>query len=141
MPATYRIASHLRLLGRAEAVVQILNVRSIDVPSDTRETILCCKDAALLDAWIECAISATTVNDLFDNNHPALRKVLQYREEGRNQGRAEAIVLALEKRGVAVPGDERKRILACRDRSTLNVWFDRAITATTIDEVFNDNEE
>lgn len=56
--------------------------------------------------------------------------------EGRAEGKAEALLRLLAGRGVAVGPTARDRILACSDTATLDVWFDRAITATTVDDVF-----
>ena len=41
-------------------------------------------------------------------------------------------------RGIAVPEHVRLRITECTDTAQLEAWFDRAITATTIDEIFSD---
>ncbi|WP_028812378.1 hypothetical protein [Streptomyces flavidovirens] len=60
------------------------------------------------------------------------------RGEGRAEGRAEDILKLLSKRGVAVPDDTRDRITACTDPDTLSVWFDRAITATSAEELFTE---
>ena len=51
--------------GKAGAVLQLLSVRGVEVPDETRETILGCTDLAQLDAWFERAVTAATVDDLF----------------------------------------------------------------------------
>ncbi|HZI04274.1 MAG TPA: hypothetical protein VEZ71_09645 [Archangium sp.] len=33
----------------------------------------------------------------------------------------------------------RQRILTCTDMATLDTWFDRALTATTLSEVWGDD--
>lgn len=58
------------------------------------------------------------------------------RGEGRAEGRAEDIILLLTKRGIPVPEEARDRITDCTDLDTLSVWFDRAITATSAEELF-----
>ncbi|MHC5904054.1 hypothetical protein ACVNF4_09130 [Streptomyces sp. S6] len=58
------------------------------------------------------------------------------REEGRAVGRAEDILRILDRRGVTVSDSDRDLITSCTDLSTLDRWFDRAITATSADEVF-----
>jgi hypothetical protein len=50
--------------GRARAILDVLRVRGIDVPADTRERILSCTDAALLDAWLERAVTAKSASDV-----------------------------------------------------------------------------
>lgn len=63
----------------------------------------------------------------------------QGREEGRAEGRAEgearAVLRVLDRRNVRVPPDVRERIMACTDTTTLETWLDRALTATTIDDL------
>ncbi|WP_097924681.1 MULTISPECIES: hypothetical protein [Streptomyces] len=57
------------------------------------------------------------------------------RVEGRIEGRAEDILRILAVRGVPVPDEARQRITACKDLAVLDVWFERAVTATTVDAV------
>ncbi|HZH78978.1 MAG TPA: hypothetical protein VEY88_23320 [Archangium sp.] len=59
----------------------------------------------------------------------------QGREQGLLQGRAEAVLRILAARGVQVGDEARQRILACTDMPTLDHWFDRALTATTLSDV------
>jgi hypothetical protein len=44
---------------------------------------------------------------------------------------------AVKKGGLAVSEDERNRILACQDRTVIDAWLDRAVTATTTAEIFS----
>ncbi|MGW5598773.1 hypothetical protein ACWEWL_06730 [Streptomyces rochei] len=62
------------------------------------------------------------------------------RVEGRAEGRAEDILLLLERRGVVVSEGERARIVGCGDLDVLGVWFSRAITASSVAEVFGEGE-
>jgi hypothetical protein len=41
-------------------------------------------------------------------------------------------------RGLAVPGDVRERILGCTDTTRLEAWADRAVSATSVTEIFDD---
>ncbi|MFM9448379.1 hypothetical protein [Streptomyces acidiscabies] len=58
------------------------------------------------------------------------------REEGRAQGQARSILRLLDGRGVPLSEADRERIESCADLTVLDRWLDRAITATTADEVF-----
>jgi hypothetical protein len=60
------------------------------------------------------------------------------REQGRAQGRAEDILLLLERRGIDVSEADRRRITSCDDLDSLGRWFERAITAASVEEVFAD---
>ncbi|MFJ3925652.1 hypothetical protein [Streptomyces sp. NPDC090022] len=60
---------------------------------------------------------------------------------GLAQGKAEDILRLLDRRGIAVSLDIRVRVSACTDIDVLDHWFDRAITATTADELFGDEPD
>ena len=61
---------------------------------------------------------------------------LRHRAEGFAEGRADAVLRLLAARGVAVSEAERQRILSCRDLGQLDRWFDRALEAEDISELF-----
>lgn len=65
----------------------------------------------------------------------------QGREQGRRQERARSILRVLESREVSLPDDARERITACEDDEQLDRWFDRALTATTIEAVLEEPGE
>ena len=60
------------------------------------------------------------------------------REEGRAAGEARALLLVLRSRGIEVPAAAARRIEAERDDVRFEAWIRRALTATTIDDVFTD---
>ena len=60
------------------------------------------------------------------------------REEGCAAGEARALLLVLSSRGIEVPAPAAQRIETERDDARLEAWIRRAVTATTIDDVFAD---
>jgi hypothetical protein len=64
----------------------------------------------------------------------------QGRAEGEARGRAEGeaamLLRVLAARGFTVPDDARQRIQSCTDLTQLEAWGDRAVTATSLDEIF-----
>jgi hypothetical protein len=68
------------------------------------------------------------------------------KEEGRAEGRAEAraqgpaamFLRILTVRGLEVPNHIRERVLACTDLKQLEAWADKAVTATSVQDVFSD---
>ncbi|TYB46878.1 hypothetical protein [Actinomadura chibensis] len=52
-------------------------------------------------------------------------------------GEAEAVLKVLATRQVPVSDEVRERILECRDREQLDEWLSRAVTAETVDELFD----
>jgi hypothetical protein len=57
------------------------------------------------------------------------------RAEGKALGEGRSVIRVLETRGIVVPDAIREQILACTDHDRLDTWLQRAVTATTADEV------
>jgi hypothetical protein len=53
--------------GKADAVLVVLKGRGIPVSGDARGRILACTDTAQLDVWLERALAAASVADVFDS--------------------------------------------------------------------------
>jgi len=64
----------------------------------------------------------------------------QGRKEGRIEGRADGVLRILAARGVRVDDASRQRILGCRDLTTLDRWFDRALHAHSLSDVLASEE-
>jgi hypothetical protein len=71
----------------------------------------------------------------FRNGQPKGRA--EGRAEGKAEGRAEALLTLLSARGLDVSDDVRTRITGCTDIGQLNTWIRRAVTAETVDELFD----
>jgi hypothetical protein len=56
-------------------------------------------------------------------------------EDARTETRAKAVLTVLRVRGIAVPAAVRKRILAEKNLKQLERWHEKAIVATSIEEV------
>jgi hypothetical protein len=52
------------------------------------------------------------------------------------QGEAKALLRVLDRRGLTVSDDQRERMLTCTDIATLEGWLDKAVTASSADELF-----
>jgi hypothetical protein len=62
------------------------------------------------------------------------------RAEGRAEARADDVLTVLRVRGIAVPDAARERILAQKDLEQLKRWHEKAIVASSIEEVIDDPE-
>ncbi len=62
----------------------------------------------------------------------------EIRAEGSAKGRAEALLVVLQARGIAVSDAARERILAEKDPARLTRWLERAGAATSIDDLLGD---
>jgi hypothetical protein len=61
-----------------------------------------------------------------------------YRTEGHAKGLAEALLIMLRGRGIAVPDAARERILSEKDAERLAQWLERAGVATSIEDLLTD---
>jgi hypothetical protein len=79
-------------------------------------------------------MSTTFKRDFIDD----LEDEAEARGEARGQARGEAraVLRLMEARGLKPTEVQRKQVTDCADLAQLNLWFDRAIMATTTDEVF-----
>jgi hypothetical protein len=59
-------------------------------------------------------------------------------DEGKAEGKAEAVLRLLNARHLAASGEQRQSVAACTDPAQLDLWFDQAATATTAAQVFAD---
>ena len=58
--------------------------------------------------------------------------------EGKAEGMARMLERLLDTRGLTLTEELRERLSGCKDEALLQRWFDRAITASTPTEVFDD---
>jgi Putative transposase, YhgA-like len=61
--------------------------------------------------------------------------------EGRQMGLARAVLRLLARRFPAIPTPIRKRVSSSRDEYELLRWFDRAVTASSVEGVFHPDDE
>jgi hypothetical protein len=59
-------------------------------------------------------------------------------DEGKAEAKAEAVLRLLDARQLAASGEQRRSVAACTDPAQLDLWFDRAATASSAAEVFGD---
>ncbi|MGW0882232.1 hypothetical protein [Streptomyces sp. NPDC002671] len=54
-----------RAQGKAEDVLRILDTNGVEVPDETRERVMTCRDLDLLGVWFDRAIKATSASEVF----------------------------------------------------------------------------
>ncbi|MET8828834.1 hypothetical protein ABZX33_23545 [Streptomyces sp. NPDC004608] len=59
--------------------------------------------------------------------------------EGKAEGKAEAILLVLDVRGIPVPDAVRERITTCTDLDLMDIWMERSRTVERAEELFTDS--
>jgi hypothetical protein len=152
--------------GEARAILRVLKSRGLHPTLAQRELIESCDDVAQLDTWCDRALTAATVAMVFEDLSEVPRTGITYKskfvdgwyQQGRAAGeakgkaegiakgeargaartRAEDIVCILKSRGLEPTRAERELIESCDDLAQLDIWFDRALTATTVAAVFED---
>jgi predicted transposase YdaD len=60
------------------------------------------------------------------------------RRLGQSEGLARAVLEVLALRSLKIPASRRKRVSSCRDEQRLRRWLERAITATSSAEIFDE---
>jgi hypothetical protein len=94
---------------------------------------------AALPAAARRTLEAMMTTRTYEYQSDFLRRyVFQGRAEGRAEGEADAVLTILDTRGIAVSDDARARITGCTDLDQLKVWVRRAVTVSTVDDLFDD---
>ncbi|MFJ4487138.1 hypothetical protein ACIP3D_32865 [Streptomyces longwoodensis] len=92
----------------------------------------CLVDAQAQEIWRNLM---APVNYFFKN--PVAEKVRdEGREEGREEERAAMVLRILEWRGIAVSETVRERVTGCADLELLETWAQRAVHASTAEDLF-----
>ncbi|MEX1365107.1 MAG: hypothetical protein AB1Z98_18400 [Nannocystaceae bacterium] len=91
-------------------------------------------DRAVLQKVLEDEMNLQTYEPISDflKEH-----IARGRTEGRTEGLREGTVRLLERRGLEPSAEQRQRLAACTDVAQLKRWFDRAVMAKTVAEVFD----
>ncbi|MGH3679834.1 MAG: hypothetical protein ACRDT2_06195 [Natronosporangium sp.] len=71
--------------------------------------------------------------------HSELFREIAARNQAR--GEARAVLTVLEARGVPVPTEVGEQILACTDLTQLDAWLRRAGTATSAEDVIQEDTQ
>ncbi|WP_046468322.1 hypothetical protein [Allosalinactinospora lopnorensis] len=61
----------------------------------------------------------------------------KYYGQGMAEGEAKGVVAVLAARGIPVSKEVRERILTCTDLDQVDTWLQRALTAKTVDDLFD----
>jgi predicted transposase YdaD len=54
---------------------------------------------------------------------------------GEANGEAKALMMILQRRGLAMTGEQQHQIATCTDLSTLDRWLDRVLSVASVDEL------
>jgi hypothetical protein len=79
------------------------------------------------------ALMSTTFKDEFIDRIKAEGKA-----EGKAESTAAMLLRLLAVQGLKIPASVRDRVLSCTDLSQLEAWADKAMTASTLEDVFPD---
>jgi hypothetical protein len=123
--------------GQIADILKLLRRRGIVVEPPVESRIRDAPDLATLDKWFDRAIDAKSLGDLFDEGYRIGAMDLIHKM-GQAQGHAQGILRLLRRRGIVVSAAAELRIREAPDLATLEKWFDRAIEAKSVREVFRE---
>jgi hypothetical protein len=55
--------------------------------------------------------------------------------EGEAEGKADALLMFLRRRGLAITEEQQHQIVTCTDLATLDRWLDRAFSVSSVGEL------
>jgi hypothetical protein len=123
-------SSHPAWPSIAEALLSAL-----DEVDESRATLYSDVVFAALPAAARRTLEAMMTTRTYEYQSDFVRR---YVFQGRAEGEADAVLTFLETRGIPVPDEARARITGCTDLDQLKTWVRRAVTAATVDELFDD---
>jgi hypothetical protein len=56
-------------------------------------------------------------------------------DRGKAEGKAEALLMILKRRGLAISDEQHRQIISCTELAALGRWLDRALSAASVDEL------
>lgn len=153
-----------RVAGVARALLTALRVRGIAVSEAARRQILTQTALEQLERWMGKAVLATSLAEVLGETsggaplpnegahqapearvtgrNPMQEMAKRYFDEGREEGLAEgvanALLIALQARGITAHERARVRILAQKDLEQLDRWLEKAVVAMSLVEVLGE---
>lgn len=85
------------------------------------------------------ALEGLMANGTYEYRSDFAKKYMaQGRAEGRAEGKVAAVLHILEVRGIALTDEQRRRISVCTDTRVIDRWIERAVSAASADQLFDD---
>jgi hypothetical protein len=109
----------------------------LSLPDEQRLLYSILIEQALSEAARKALDMDTQIEKFFTEAHRRSfdRGKAEGKAEGEAKGEAKALVVFLKRRGLAITADQQDRILTCTDLATLDRWLDRALSASSVDEL------
>jgi hypothetical protein len=122
--------AHAEVLGRA-ALLATLRL------SDERQVLYSDLVFAALSEAARAALEDLMAGGTYEfQSEFAKKHQAKGRAEGEAKGLAEALFAVLQARGLRVSDEVRARVFACTDVAQLDAWVRKAVTVTSVDELF-----
>jgi hypothetical protein len=126
---------------RAKAVVRAaVSTINKETDSELRQEMLRAM-ISMLGETLAREIEEFLMTPLPIQDSPVYTRIVQTLEargeaRGKASGKTDALLKLLSVRSIVVDDATRENIVACMDIATIDRWFERAITATTLEEIF-----
>jgi flagellar biosynthesis/type III secretory pathway protein FliH len=112
----------------ASSINDVIN-NATDILPDERALII-----TVMESWAAAKVAAKA-----ETRAEALAQAKAAgRAAGRVAGRVDSMITVLRARGIAVPDSAHERIRSQKDIELLTKWYERAILASSIEDVFED---
>jgi hypothetical protein len=106
----------------------------LPLPDEQRLLYSLLIERALSEAARKALVMEQPIEKFFSEAHR--RSYDRGKVQGKAEGKAESLMVILRRRGMAITEEQQHRIAACTDLITLDRWLDRALSITSIDELF-----
>jgi hypothetical protein len=103
------------------------------LPEEQRVLYSALIEKALSEAARKALAMEPHIEKFFSEAHR--RSYDRGKAEGKAEGEVKALMMILERRGMAMTDEQQQQIVACTDVATLDRWLDRALSVTSVDEL------
>ncbi|HEX3757393.1 MAG TPA: hypothetical protein VHW23_01745 [Kofleriaceae bacterium] len=106
---------------------------SLALPEDQRVLYSALIEKALSEAARKALAMEPHIEKFFSEAHR--RSYANGEAKGKADGEAKALLMILQRRGLAVTDAQQRQILSCTDLPTLDRWLDRVLSVASVDEL------
>jgi hypothetical protein len=106
---------------------------SRSLPDEQRVLYSALIEKALSEAARKALEMEPQIKQFFSDAHQ--RSYAKGKAEGEAKGRAEAVRMILQQRGLVMTDEQQRQVLSCTDVTTLDRWLARALSVASVDEL------
>jgi hypothetical protein len=104
------------------------------LPEEQRMLYSALIEKALSEAARKALAMEPQIEKFFSDAHR--RSYDRGKAKGEVEGEVKALMMILKRRGIAMTDEQQQQIVACADVAILDRWLERALSVTSVDELF-----